>query len=106
MPRQPITPIRLDPERRATYEAAAGEAGLSLSGWLKAVADLAAEREVDPVEIRRDLRDLRSQVQRVGVNLNQLAAQANSGQAIDPDQVQRGIDEITAIRRRLSKVLR
>lgn len=39
-----LPPIRVSPERKARYEAAAERRGKTLSGWIKAVLDRASKR--------------------------------------------------------------
>jgi hypothetical protein len=47
----PILPVRVSPEQREAWRAAADRVGLSLSEWIRAACDVAAILPPDPMEM-------------------------------------------------------
>jgi hypothetical protein len=88
--RQAVLGFRATPAEREEIEGRAARAGLSLSGYLRALAfgkDTPQPRAARRVKLPADmqaLKELRYELRKIGGNLNQIAHQLNRGEETPP----------------------
>tara|TARA_R110001599_G_scaffold78184_6_gene212705 strand:+ start:4079 stop:4444 length:366 start_codon:yes stop_codon:yes gene_type:complete len=106
--------IRLTEQQRLAWHAAAGH--WKLSRWIRALADeavlAAANSDNVPTDrlaafedIRGDLADLRQQVQRLGNNVNQIAARVNGSDFVDSAEIDAAGDAVRRLVGDINSVL-
>ncbi|AQS84618.1 hypothetical protein A0U92_07300 [Acetobacter aceti] len=76
--------IRCSSDERDLFEQARKDAGFSsVAGWLRSFAYEYAKTGENKGNIRQGLTDVKTELQRIGNNLNQLTRSHNSGQSVD-----------------------
>lgn len=96
--------IRVTNTAKATWTAAASSVHLPLSEWVRA-ACRSYSRDGDDEAIRAELVRLRSEISRLGGNLNQTMAAANSG-LVEADQIVGSLASIAAMREIVSDAVK
>ena len=91
-----LPPIRVTVAEQAHVEEQAHNAQMSVTDYLRT---LALHEEVKPPQSKIDAAFL-MELNRIGVNLNQLAHAANTGRT-DPSLITYAIDELVALMRRI-----
>jgi hypothetical protein len=92
--------VRLTPAERATLDAAADRAGLSLAGYARSTllaAKPVRQARRPPVE-RAALARLLGAVGKLGANVNQIARVLNAGGSIDPPAFAGATADIAVVR--------
>jgi Bacterial mobilisation protein (MobC) len=103
--------VRLSEAEYESVQSRAGAAGLSVAAYLAAAAEPRGPLGVThmPAEERRawasELMAVRRLVAAVGNNVNQLARAANSGAAVDPDEVRAVLEACDRVVTRTATVL-
>jgi hypothetical protein len=92
--------VRLSASERASLEAAAEAAGLTLSGYVRRVllaAPASGRARRPPVE-KAELARLAAHIGKVGSNLNQLAHASNAGATVDGVALAAELAELATVR--------
>lgn len=72
-----VAKFRADPAAVVRWRMASAAAGMTLSAWLRSVADHGAAGRADPRAVAAELVALRREVNAIGSNLNQVVRLAN-----------------------------
>lgn len=103
--RPPPLSIRLPDDERATLKARAKEAGLSISGYLRAAEFGTPRRSRRPSVSEQALARINTAIGKVGGNVNQLAHQAHLGSWPDSRLIEQARADIYAIRVAIAEAL-
>ncbi len=98
--RSGMLPIRLTLAERAFIEEQATKAGTSISGYLR---DVALNKKVTPPKSKLDA-SLLMELNRIGVNLNQLTHAANIGRT-DESILRYALEQLVMLMRRVDEEL-
>ena len=105
--RESAIKIRASNAESARWHETAKAHGLTLSAWLRGLADEAVACDGNGRELATALVELRTEIGRgVGNNLNQLAHRANAGLAVDADALDSALRDVQAMRQRVQSALR
>ena len=104
--RSKVVRVRVsDGEWEAIVQAGAA-AGMSGGAYLARAAEaIAADRPLVPEAVMAELRQARRQLHGIGTNVNQLAAAANSGAALDRASAEAVLASVVPALRRVNAVL-
>lgn len=82
MARSGFVKLRVSPDEEARWRRTAAVAGLSLSKWLRGLAEMSVVTGTNGADLRAELAQLRASLNRgIGANLNQIARALNSDPA-------------------------
>jgi wobble nucleotide-excising tRNase len=90
--------VTLNPEEYAEFEARAREGKRKV--WQQIVAEAQAYaigRELPSTDTETEIRHLRSELRRIGNNINQIARQMNRGRGLDADELRADFAELERI---------
>jgi hypothetical protein len=104
--RESAIKIRASLAESARWHETAKAHGLTLSAWLRGLADDAVACDGNGRELATALVELRTEIGRgVGNNLNQLAHRANAGLSIHGDALDSALRDVQAMRVRVKDAL-
>ena len=92
--RDVMVKIRATSTARAVWQKAADAAGETLSDYIRTAVN--SFRKGDTADLRRELVELRREINRLGSNVNQCVHLANAGQPIDAASIEAAFAEMKA----------
>lgn len=105
--RQTAIKVRASTEESIRWHDTAKAHGLTLSAWLRGLADDAVACDGSGRELATALVELRTEIGRgVGNNLNQLAHRANSGLGVNVEALDSALRDVQVMRAKVQSALR
>lgn len=100
-------PVRLDEAEHAAINAAAEQAGMTVSAFFRSLAlEGAGVRPFYTSEDKAVLSLLLENMRKIGVNLNQVARAINSGRAVHPEEIKIALRNVELVSIATSQELR